>query len=124
MTVKHTSFRALAPFIVLSVAAVPPALGQTPATLVQFLRESVGLDAGQLARVEKGQAVVKVLDTKEKEDIAVFGVVTVNVSREAYVTRVKDFRNSLRTPTRTAFGLFSDPPAAADVQAVVIDSQD
>jgi hypothetical protein len=97
---------------------------QAPAALAQFLRESIGLSAGDLSRVEKGQPVVKTLDTRNKEDVAVFGIVAVNVTREAYVARVQDFGKSLRTPNRTAFGVFSQPPASADVEAVVIDSQD
>lgn len=64
------------------------------------------------------------LDTKVKEDVAVFGIIAIKASREAYVSRIKDFRNSLRTPSRTAFGIFGNPATPADVQAVVIDSQD
>jgi hypothetical protein len=124
MTLNRRSAGALLAFAAV-VAALPASAQQrTPATLVQFLRQGVELDDGQLARIEKGQPVVKVLDTKEKADVAVFGIVTVNVSRDAYVARIRDFRTSLRTPTRTAFGLFSDPPTASDVQGVVIDSQD
>ncbi len=104
--------------------AVPAHAQQTPAVLARFLREGISLDAGQIARVEKGQPVVKTLDTKNKEDVAVFGIVAVDVSRDFYVRRIKDFQNSLRTPNRAQFGIFSDLATAADVQAVVIDSQD
>ena len=101
-----------------------PARAQTPATLVQFLKDGVALDAGQMAKVEKGQPVVKQLDTKEKEDVAVFGIITINTPRDAYVSRLKDFQKSLKTPTRTSFGIFGEPASASDVQALVIDSQD
>ena len=97
---------------------------QTPAQLVQFLRRSIGLDSMQLAVLERGTAVVKVLDTKNKRDVAVFGVITVDVPRELYVGRLKDFPSSLRTPTRTRFGIFGDPPAAVDVQALVVNNRD
>lgn len=108
-----------------SATAATPAYGQqTPALLLRFLRERIGLNTGQLTKLELGEPVVSVLDTKKKEDVAVFGIITANVSREAYVTRAKDFPNSLRTPSRIAFGVFGQPPTAADVQAVVIDSQD
>jgi len=97
---------------------------QTPPPLVRFLRQSIGLDSAQLAAVERGTAVVKVLDTKNQRDVAVFGIVTADVPRQAYVAHVRDFRSSLRAPTRARFGIFSDPATAADVQDLVVDQQD
>src|SRR6185295_140754 len=122
MTTKLLGFCVL-PLLALGMQ-IPPAEGQTPATLVQFLTDGVALDAGQLAKVEKGQPVVKQLDTKEKADVAVFGIITINATRDAYVARVKDFQKSLKTPTRTSFGIFGEPASAADVQTLVVDSQD
>ena len=97
---------------------------EPPAALVRFLRESIGLTADQLAAVTRGEAVVKVLDTRERRDIAVFGITTVAVAREAYVARVRDARRWLRTPTRSRFGIFSNPATPADVQAVAISQRD
>jgi len=105
-------------------AAAPLPEQQTPPTLVRFLRQSIGLDSAQLAAVERGTAVVKVLDTKNQRDVAVFGIVTADVSRQAYVAHLRDFRSSLRAPTRARFGIFSDPATAADVQDLVVDRQD
>ncbi len=97
---------------------------QTPAPLARFLRQSIGLDSAQLVAVERGTAVVKVLDTKNQRDVAVFGIVTADVPRQRYVAHLQDFRSSLRAPTRTRFGIFSDPATAADVQDLVVDQQD
>ncbi len=118
------SFILLALWAASATVATPAHGQQTPTVLLTFLRERIGLNTGQLAKLELGEPVVSVLDTKKKEDVAVFGIITANASREAYVARSKDFPNSLRTPSRTAFGVFSQPANAADVQAVVIDSQD
>jgi len=113
------------PFIGLCSLGVALMQGpEPPAALVRFLRESIGLTADQLAAVTRGEAVVKVLDTRERRDIAVFGITTVAVPREAYVARVRDARNWLRTPTRSRFGIFSDPAIPADVQAVMISQRD
>jgi len=97
---------------------------QTSARLERFLRESIGLDAGQLAAIARGEAVVKVLDSESRRDVAVFGIITVNVPRNAYIALVGDFQNSLRTPTRRRFGIFGNPAAASDVEAVTISEQD
>ena len=105
-------------------AAVPLPGQQTPATLVRFLRQSIGLDSAQLAAVERGAAVVKVLDTKNQRDVAVFGIITADVPRQRYVAHLQDFPSSLRAPTRTRFGIFSDPAIPADVQDLVVDQHD
>ena len=125
MVMTYVKRSALPTLWLACTAAAPPAYGQqTPPLLARFLQESIALTPAQFASLEQGQAVVKVLDTRRKEDVAVFGIVTINQSREAYVARAKDFPTSLRTPSRVAFGAFSRPPTLADVQAVSIDSQD
>ena len=107
------------------IAATAPLLGQqTPAPLVRFLRHSIGLDSVQLAAVERGAALVKVLDTKNQRDVAVFGIITADIPRQRYVAHLRDFPSSLRAPTRPRFGVFSDPATAADVQGLVVDQQD
>ena len=107
-------------FLVLLQAATP----QRPAQLTQFLQQSIGFDAEQLGTVERGEAVVKVLDARDRRDVALFGIVTAPAPREQYVRALRDFATSLRTPTRTQVGIFSDPAAAADVAAVTITPRD
>ena len=109
----------------LGVIAAAPMEGQgAPATLVRFLREGIGLDSAQLALIERGDAVVKVLETRDRRDVAVFGIIAADVPRDVYIGRVRDFRTSLRTPTRARLGIFSDPATAADVEAVTISARD
>ena len=96
----------------------------TPAQLSTFLRQSIGFDAQQLATVERGEPVVKVLETKDRRDVAVFGIITTPVAREQYVLALRDFAASLRTPGRTQLGIFSNPAAASDVAAVTINARD
>ena len=113
------------PFVGLCALGVTLVQGpEPPAALVKFLRESIVLTADQLAAATRGETVVKVLDTRERRDIAVFGITTIAVSREAYVARVRDARNWLRTPTRSRFGIFSTPATPADVQAFTVGQRD
>ncbi len=116
--------RSLLVVTLLGAIAAPPVQGQAPAQLVRFLRQSIGVDSAQLAQIERGEGVVKVLDTKDRRDVALFGIITSPASRDAYLGQVRDFRSSLRTPTRTHFGIFSDPASAADVEAVTVSMRD
>ena len=108
----------------LSALVATPLEAQAPAQLVGFLRQSIGLDSAQLALVERGEGVVKVLDTKDRRDVALFGIITADAARDAYVGRVRDLRTSLAAPNRTHFGIFSEPASAADVAAVTISERD
>src|SRR5258707_38656 len=105
------------PLLLLLQAAPPP-------RLTQFLQQRIGLDAAQLATVERGEPVVKVLETRDRRDVALFGIVTAPALREEYVRALRNFATSLRTPTRTQVGIFSEPATKSDVAAVTINSRD
>jgi hypothetical protein len=115
----------VASLIVLGALALAPVQGQEPSPgLRAFLQQQIGLDSRQIAAVERGDVVVKVLDSPEQRDIALFGIVGIKESREAYAGKARDFRTSLRAPTRTRFGIFHDPAVAEDVEAVVVSASD
>jgi hypothetical protein len=108
--------------LLLLQATVPPT--QRPAPLTRFLEQSIGLDAAQLAAVERGEPVAKVIEARDRRDVALFGIITVLVARDAYVQAARDFPTSLRTPNRTQLGIFSNPATESDVVAVRINSRD
>ncbi len=95
-----------------------------PPRLTQFLQQSIGFDATQLATVERGEPVVKVLEARDRRDVAVFGIITVPVTRDAWASAARTFPAALRTPNRTQLGIFSSPATAGDVAAVTINSRD
>jgi hypothetical protein len=97
---------------------------QRPAQLTRFLEQSIGFEAQQLAAVERGEPVVKVLETHDRRDVALFGIITVPRAREQYVRALRDFPTSLRTPNRTQLGIFSDPAGERDVVAFTVSSRD
>ena len=105
------------PLLLLLQATAPP-------QLTAFLQQSIGFDAQQLAAVERGEPVVKVLETRDRRDVAVFGIITSGLGREAYVRVLRNFPTSLRTPNRTQLGIFSSPAVESDVAAVTISTRD
>jgi hypothetical protein len=92
--------------------------------LTQFLQNRIALQPAQLAAAEAGHGVVKVLDPPNKREVALFGLVRVDVPKTFCVKRLLDFPTSLRVPGRTRLGIFSDPPAVADVQEFVVSHED
>jgi hypothetical protein len=82
------------------------------------------LKPDEMSAATTGKPVVRVLDSSDPREIAVFGIVLVNVPRSFYAQRAADFRSSLRNPARLRFGLFSDPATPADVAALTLPHDD
>ncbi|PYP38693.1 MAG: hypothetical protein DMD48_08850 [Gemmatimonadetes bacterium] len=95
-----------------------------PPRLTEFLQQSIGFDSVQLAAVERGEPVVKVLEARDRRDVAVFGIITVTMTRDAWASAARNFPAALRTPHRTQLGIFSNPANEGDVAAVTITSRD
>ena len=111
-------------YAVLAASGSPLDGQQPPDRLAAFLRQPIGLEASLFASLERGDPIVKVLGTDNQRDVAVFGIVRVDVPRGFYVSRLEDFPNSLRTPTRARFGVFQIPANPADVAAVTVAVQE
>src|SRR5438128_66587 len=107
-------------FLLLLQAAAP----QRPAQLTQFLQQSIGFEAAQVDAVERGEPVVKVLDTRDRRDVALFGIITAPRTRDDYFRALRDFPTSLRTSTRPHFGIFSTPAGEADVATLTVTTRD
>jgi hypothetical protein len=65
-----------------------------------------------------------VLEAPSKREVALFGLVRVEVPRAHYLKRLMDYHASQRAPGRAAFGIFSDPPAPADVASFSVGHED
>ena len=90
----------------------------------RFLSKYVGLSPSEIEQAKRGEVVTKVLDASDRDEVALFGIVAVNSARDAVVKSVRDLPKFLRTPGRTAFGLFSTPAVPTDVNAFAVDPGD
>ena len=93
-------------------------------TLDEFLSRGIRLNAQELAAIDRGETVAKMLPTADTRDIAVFGAVQIDVPRSFFVDRQRDFPRALRTPTRAQVQVFSRPATLADVQALDVTGDD
>jgi hypothetical protein len=95
-----------------------------PPSLAQFLQQTIGLHRDDLTAVTSGKATTKLLESSDRHEIAVFGIVRIDVPRSFYIQRAADFRSSLRTATRLRFGIFSDPAVPADLAGLSLPHND
>ena len=81
-----------------------------------FLRKVIQLDDAQLALLEKGEVVTKLLPTKDKPEIAAFGVVKTKGTPDLLLKRARDIRRFRQVPQIPEMGVFSSPPRLEDMK--------
>jgi hypothetical protein len=107
-----------------TLVAALPLLAQPAHLATLMLQHGVRLDSSEVAAIERGEPLVRVLTPELTRDVALIGAVRLTVPRDVYVRRLQDFRTSLRNPSRARFGVFSEPAQPSDVAAVIATKQD
>ena len=107
------------------VTAFPvQATSQSSPELKDYFRDSIGLSQEQIADIQNGKAIAKVLKSRTPAEIFVFGAVYVRATPESYVQLAGDFERLRKLPEFLAIGKFSDPPEASDLEGFNFDSDD
>ena len=88
------------------------------------LQQLSDLDAKRIAQVDRGEAVTITIDAPDKTEIAMLGVVRLDVPRAFYVERARELTGFLSTGMRTAAGTFSDPARPEDVAGLALEPSD
>lgn len=101
--------------VALASSAVLLGGGQATSEPRAFFTTHIGLDDDEVAAIDRGTAVVKVLPTAAPAEILLFGAVRVRAAPEAYVRLALDMSRLRRLPSYLAVGRFSDPPALSDL---------
>jgi hypothetical protein len=97
------------------------AFAQHPEPAIEdYLRDSIGVTASELAEVRRGNVLTKLLPTANPRDVTVFGMVQIATTRDAFAPRLADARRivSLRSPT---YEIFDDHASPANVARVAVD---
>ena len=80
-----------------------------------FLRKVIQLDDAQLAAVEKGDIVTKMLPTTDKPEIAAFGIVKTAGTVDQLLAAARDIRKFRQVPQIPEMGKFSSPAKLEDL---------
>ena len=68
--------------------------------------------------------MTRVLDAADPDEIAIFGIVAIDVPRATIGARIRDVSSFLRTPSRPAFGIFGTPAVASDARTFSAEQSD
>ena len=99
-------------FVAVLAPAIAPAQEAPPRP---FLRKVIQLDDAQLAAVEKGDVVTKLLPTTDKPEIAAFGVVKTGGTPDQLVALARNVRQFKKVPQIPEIGHFSTPAKIEDL---------
>jgi hypothetical protein len=104
-------------FSVLAVVAPAVVSAQEPPPR-PFLRKVIQLDDVQLAAVEKGEVVTKLLPTTDKPEIAAFGIVKTAGTVDQLLALARDVQKFRQVPQIPEMGRFSTPAKIEDLKGL------
>ena len=110
--------------LVLVAMAALPAFAQSSVDLHKFFQQEVGLSEEDIANIQHGKAVVKVLPSRTQAEVFEFGAVYVHARPESYLKFALDFDRFRQLPAYLALGVIEDPPQAADFKGFSFEDGD
>lgn len=110
--------------ILLLTGALAGDSSPVPADLIQFLREQAGMTADDLAALQSGQTITRILPHHKKGELAVAAATRINVPLEFFLNAFRHLPTLERGPQTLIVREFSDSPRDADLQSLVLEPQD
>lgn len=98
-------------------------LGRTP-PVTEFLRDQMHLSQRQIAEIQNGKAVTKILPTSNASDIFVFGAVFIHAEPGAYLHLMRDVFRLKKMGGYLGAGEFSTDPTIGDMDGLSLDQGD
>jgi hypothetical protein len=119
----------LVPILAASLAMIarpaPPGVQPSRQSQVQtFVRSKMGFSERDWRKLQDGEAVARLLDADDGQDVAVFGAVRVRTSPERLLERVRQIEDLERALGIEAVGRLGDVPMAADLARLSLTDKD
>lgn len=114
----------LAVLITVAAGAETPCRSQTPPALQTFFQANIGLSKEQIASINSGQAVSKVLPSRTPKELFLFGAVYVDGAPVRYLELARDFEKRRTLSSFLALGVLGDPPRLSDFNGFSFDNDD
>jgi hypothetical protein len=89
-----------------------------------ILREKAAFDAADFAALQQGQTVVKLLPVQNKREVAVSGLVNVQVPAEEFLQSFRETLSRKSNPAILEIGSFSSQPTIDDLKGLTIEHRD
>ena len=100
------------------------ALAQNSAEFYRILREKVAFNETDFAALQQGQTVVKLLPVQDKREVAVSGLVSLQVPADVFLQSYRESMSRKSNPAILEIGSFSSQPTLDDLKGLTIESRD
>ncbi len=118
-------FAMLLAVAVCALFAAVPVMAQTSAPeFRKFLTDKAAFADQDLEILDKGEIVIKMLPVADKQEIAVFGIVRVNITGELGLSAFAESLSQRKDSSFKGGGKFSSPPVAADLKDLKNEDRD
>ena len=97
---------------------------QSTDRLHTFFKQDIGLKDSEIAEIDQGKAVAKVLDSPTPSEVFVFGSVFIKAQPGAYMHIGLDLDSLKSLPNYLAIRRFSNPPQLSDLAGFELDADD
>lgn len=108
----------------LLLVSAASSFSQSRDRLHTFFKQDVGLKDSEIADIEDGKAVAKVLDSPTPSEVFVFGSVFIRAQPSAYMHFAVDLDRLRTLPNYIAIRYFSTPPQLSDLSGFELDGDD
>lgn len=105
----------------LLLGVLPASAQNVPERFQNLLQNQMNVSEANLASLERGETVTKLLKTRARKEIAALGLVRVNAPGELFIDKFRDIVDFKKSPTVVQIGKFSTPPRLADLKGLTLD---
>jgi hypothetical protein len=112
-------FSAVSLFLLL--CALPTRAQNLPGWFQELLQKQINVTQDNLAGLERGGAVTRMLKTREKKEVAALGLVRVDISGDLFVEKFRDIVNFKKSAAVLQIGKFSIAPRLEDLKDLTLD---
>src|SRR5678815_2069852 len=110
-----------------AILSVNPNSSQAQTSIPEFhniLREKMSLSDTDLATLADGKPVVKALPVEDKSEMAVSGLVGLQVPATVFLKSFRDTMVTKNNPARLEIGRFSEQPILDDLKDLTFEARD
>lgn len=107
--------------LILLLCTLPARAQNLPGRFQELLQKHFKVTEENLASLERGEAVTKVLKTRERKEVAALGMVRVNASADLFIDKFRDIVAFKKSAAVLQIGKFSNPPRLDDLNSLSLD---
>ncbi len=101
-----------------------PDLQNFPPGFHPFTKQEIRLSKEEIRKIQEGRAVMRILHTDVKSEIAILSLIRINVPLHYFLQLYRNIANFERGSSMPQIGVFSNPPKLDDLKNLKLDAED